>query len=85
MKELTVQDMNSGQDLLHILTYDDVLVKVDEDSRFYQSVMDMLELGQTYVLHQYTESDEVPDILIVGQVGFSIDEATIWAKELGYL
>ena len=47
--------------------------------------MDMLEHGQSYILHQYPDNSLVPDILIVGQTEFTIDESVVWSRELGYL
>ena len=85
MKSIAVTDMDSGMDMLHILTYDLLLSQVDEDSYFYESTMGMLEHGQSYVLHQYQDNPLVPDILIVGQIEFTIDECTQWCRELGYL
>ena len=85
MKSIAITDMDTGLDVLHILTYDLLLSQADEDSPFYQSTMDMLELGQEYILHRYPDNSCVPDILIVGQTEFSIDESVAWSRELGYL
>ena len=85
MKSIAVTDMDSGVDMLQILTYDLLLSQVDEDSHFYESTMGMMELGREYILHQYPDNSCVPDILIVGQAEFTIDECTAWCRELGYL
>ena len=85
MKSIAVRDVDTGMDMLQILTYDLLLSQVDEDSYFYESTMGMLEHGQSYVLHQYQDNPLVPDILIVGQIEFTIDECTQWCRELGYL
>ena len=85
MKSIAVTDMDSGMDMLHIITYDLLLYQVDESSYFYESTIEKLENQQSYILHQYIENPLVPDILIVGQVEFTIDECTQWCRELGYL